>query len=55
MMKPAKDWYRRDAADHLRRPKIRSICIQPEMGSDFVVIGRVGLQDVAQVRFTEHD
>ncbi len=55
MMQPAKDWHRCDAADLLRRPKIRSIFIQREMGPDFVVIRSVSLQDVAQVRFAEHD
>ena len=54
-MQPSKDRYRRDTADFLRPAKIRSIFIQREMGSDFVVIRSVGLQDILQVRFAEHD
>ena len=53
MMEPAEDWYRCDSADILSRPKIRSIFIQREMGSDFVVILSVDLQHAAQVRFAE--
>ncbi len=55
MMQPAKDRYRCDTADPLRPAKIRSIFIQREMGSDIVVIRSVGLQDIPQVRFAEHD
>jgi hypothetical protein len=55
MMQPAEDWNRRDRADLLRPPKIWSIFIQREMGSDFVVIRSVGLQDITQVRFAEHN
>ena len=54
-MESAEDRYRRDTADLLRRPKIRSIFVQREMASDFVVIRSVGLQDILQVRFAEHD
>ncbi len=55
MMEPSKDWNRRDAADLLRLPKIRRISVQGEMRPDFVVIRSVSLQDMAQVRFAEHD
>ena len=54
-MEPAEDLYRRDTADLLRAAKIRSIFIQREMRPDFVVIRSVCLQDIAQVRFAEHD
>lgn len=55
MVQPAKDWNRCDTADLLRPAKIRSIFSQREMGPDFVVIGSVGFQDIAQVRFAEYD
>jgi hypothetical protein len=55
MMQPAKDWYRCDAADLLGPAKIRSIFIQREMRPDLIVVGNVSLQNVAQVRFAQHD
>ena len=54
MMQPAEDWNRHDGADLLRPSQIGCIFVQREMGSDFVVIRGVCLQDIAQVRFTEH-
>ena len=38
MMEPAEDWYRCDAADLVRPPKIWSIFIQREMRPDLIVI-----------------
>jgi len=55
MMQPAKHWYRCDAADLLGPAKIRSIFIQREMGPDLIVVRNVSLQNVARVRFAEHD
>lgn len=55
MMRPANNWKRCDAADLLRPPEIRCIFIQREMGSGFVVIRSVSFQNIAQVRFAEHD
>jgi hypothetical protein len=55
MTQPAKDWYHCDAADLLGPAKIRSIFIQREMDPDLIVVRNVSLQNVAQVRFAEHD
>jgi hypothetical protein len=54
MMQPAKDWNRREAADLLRPAEIWCVLIQREMRPDFVVIGGIILQHVAQVRFDEY-
>jgi hypothetical protein len=55
MMEPAQDWNRGDAADLLGTAKIWSIFVQREMRPDLIVVRSVSLQDVAQVRFAEHD
>ncbi len=55
MMKAAEDWYRCDAADLLRPPKIRRILVQREMRPDLVVIGSAILQNATQLRFVEDD
>lgn len=55
MIEPAKDRYRRDTADLLRLAKIRTIFVQEEMGPHLIVVRSGCLQDMAQVRFAEHD
>ena len=54
MMQPARNGNRGDTAQLLRPPEIGSIFVQREMGPDFVVIRSVVFQDVAKVRFAEH-
>jgi hypothetical protein len=50
MMESAEDWYRCDAADLLRAPKIGQILFQSEMRADLVVIRREILQNATQLR-----
>jgi len=49
MIQPAKDWNSCDTANLLRPPEIGSIVVQLAMGSDFVVLRNVDLQNIAQV------
>ena len=44
MMKPAKDWYRRDAADHLRRPEKSGASLSNEFS---LLIRRIEISDLA--------
>jgi hypothetical protein len=54
-MQSAKDWYRCDVPDLLGPAKIGNIFMQRWMRPDLIVVRSVSLQDVAQVRFAEHD
>jgi hypothetical protein len=55
MIEPAEDWYRSDAADLPASARTLEHPYPMTDVSDFVVIRRVSLEDVAQVRLAKHD
>jgi hypothetical protein len=55
VVQSSENWQRCDIADSLRSPGVRRPFVQGEMRSDFVAVGRIPLEDPAQVGLTEHD
>jgi hypothetical protein len=53
VVQSSENWQRCDIADSTRSPEVLRPFVQGEMRSDFVVVGRIRLEDPAQVGLTE--
>jgi hypothetical protein len=49
VVQSSENWQRCDIADSLRSPEVRRLFVQGKMRSNFVVVGRIRLEDPAQV------